>query len=498
MFSSFSLERCRHPRWRSFLVLMYDTLGKSLLAVKNKRSFGDICGNNYGRTIIYTNADAITASNVVDELQKALNVHEQNQQEIEYLDRYYKGDQPILYRRKKVRPEVNNRVVVNLAFYIVETKAAEIAGEPIQFVCRSSDEAIAERIADLNAQFDAADKADCDIDIARWRSICGTAYRYVGQRSDRRRIDGEADFTLIAEDPRFTFVCYYPDKTPAFSCQIRENSEGMAVYHVFTDGEWFTISQDAIVSSGINGNREIPVIEYPNNARRISDIEITITITDEINRMAADRANAIEQFVASWVKFVNCEIDGAAFKQMRDQGALVVKSNNGSENKADVDILSSELDQTQSQVVVADQFEKLLVIQGLADRQGNTGGDTQGAVSLRNGFYSQEKRTELTEPIFKRSERAMLRLVLNRLRVNGGIQLSLKDIDIKISRSKTDNMLVKAEVLKMLLEAGIDPERSIKTVNLFSDPEQVALESMDRMEILYPKEVDDAEKVDAV
>ena len=42
---------------------------------------------------------------------------------------------------------------------------------------------------------------------------------------------------------------------------------------------------------------------------------------------------------------------------MRQEGALVVKSNNGSENKADVDVMSQELNQTEGQVVFNDLFE---------------------------------------------------------------------------------------------------------------------------------------------
>ena len=181
---------------------------------------------------------------------------------------------------------------------------------------------------------------------------------------------------------------------------------------------------------------------------------------------------------------------------MRQEGALVVKSNNRTENsKADVDILTSELNQTQTQVAMDDDFEKIMIIQGIADRQGNTGGDTQGAVSLRNGFYSMEKRPEISEPIFKRSERNALRIILNRLRILNGFNLTPSDVEIKISRTKSDNMLVKAEVLQMLLNSGVNPERSLKTVGLFSDPEQVALESRDRMDILYPTTAEGLENV---
>ena len=75
---------------------------------KNTRPFSAITQNNYGRTIIYTNQNKIDENNIVAELDKALVIHTQNATEIEYLDRYYRGDKPILYRRKVNRPEVTN------------------------------------------------------------------------------------------------------------------------------------------------------------------------------------------------------------------------------------------------------------------------------------------------------------------------------------------------------------------------------------------------------
>ena len=459
---------------------------------QNTRPFSALTHNRYGRQVIYTLENAIDSSNIVEELDKALSVHNQNAIEIDYLDKYYKGDQPILYRKKDVRPEINNKVVVNLAYFIVETKTSEMCGEPIQYVLHGTDEKKSEQISKLNSIMDGEDKGYFDIELCRWRSICGTAYRFIGQAEQRhKRLLDESDFYLSTEDPRYTFIAYYPDNYPAFSCQIRTDSEGNTIYFVYTDSEWFDIREGNIVAHGANGNGAIPVIEYPNNYRRISDVELTIYLTDGINTTTSDRHNSIEGFVQSWVKFVNCEIDSATFEKMRQEGALVVKSNNRTENsKADVDILTSELNQTQTQVAMDDDFEKIMIIQGIADRQGNTGGDTQGAVSLRNGFYSMEKRSEISEPIFKRSERNALRIILNRLRILNGFNLTPSDVEIKISRTKSDNMLVKAEVLQMLLNSGVNPERSLKTVGLFSDPEQVALESRDRMDILYPTTVE--------
>lgn len=454
---------------------------------KNIRPFTAICGCNFGRRVIYTNKLKITAENIIEELYKAIPIHEQNAVEIEYLDRYYRGDQPILYRKKDIRPDVNNKIVENLALFIVETKTSEIVGEPIQYVLRGTDEHKSDEIARLNSIMEGEDKAYFDIELGRWRSICGTSYRFIGNENGSNRLLDESSFYLSTEHPAYTFIVYYAhSKMPAYSCQIREDENGETIYFCYTDYEWFKIKGGEIIERGINGNSAIPVIEYPNNERRISDIEITIMITDDINKTASDRANGIEQFVAHWIKFINCEVDEKSFAKMRDSGALVVKSS-GADVKADVDIISSELNQSESQVAVNDQFEKLLIIQGLADRQANSGGDTGNAVTLRNGFYSMEKRSELTEPIFKRSERNALRIILNRLRITDGFTLLPSDVEIKISRTKTDNIQTKAQVLQILLQSGVHYSRALKTIGLFADPEQVSLESKKRMEYLYPE-----------
>lgn len=453
---------------------------------KNIRPFSAITNNNYGRTIIYTNQNRIDENNIVQELENALVYHTQNATEIEYLDRYYRGDQPILYRQKVNRPEVNNKVLVNLAYELVERKVAGICAEPIQYVLRGTDEKKSQEITELNAIVDSEDKQDVDIDICRWRSICGTAYRFIGNDEGKGRLLDESDFTLSAENPMFTFITYHTNNKPAFSTQISKDEDDAEIYLCFTDAQWFSIKGGKIIDSGINGNGAIPVIEYPNNSRRLSDIEITISITDSLNVLSSDRINGIEQFVSAWVKFVNCEIDKETFLAMRQEGALVVKSNNGSDNKADVDVMTSELNQTQSQVAFDDLFNKFLEIQGLANRESNTGGDTGNAVSLRNGHHESNLREAIDEPIIKKAERMSLRIILNRLRIKKGFTLLPSDVEIHINRDKLNNILTKAESLKILLDSGIHYKRAIKTVSLFSDSERVAEESKDRMEYLYP------------
>ena len=465
---------------------------------RNDRPFSAVCHNSFGRQVIYTNENVITADNIVKELSKAITVHRQNAEEIDYLYNYYLGNQPVLYREKQVRPEINNKVVQNTAYFIVETKAADIASEPIQYVLRGTDERKSEEIGKLNTMMENEDKSYSDICLARWRSICGVSYRFIANDDGRSTILDETDFRIDVLDPRVAFVVYFNNNLPAFSVQITKDANNKTLYFVYTKDEWFIINANKIVSRGVNGFMAVPVIEYPNNENRISDIEVTISLSDAINEMASDRQDGIAQFVQSFIKFVNCEMDSDKFTELRQSGAFIVKSNNG-DNKADVDIMSSELNQSESQVAIDDLFNKLLVIQGIANREGNTGGgDTAGAVNLRNGYIDSEKRAELSEPIFKKSEKQFLRILLYAMTVNGETSLKVSDIEIKISRSKMDNMLTKAETLKMLLESGIYYERAIKSVGFFADPEQVAIESRDRMNILYPTEAPETEPTEEI
>ena len=452
-------------------------------------SFTDICSNSYGRQVIYTNAENIDNTNIVKEVGKAYSIHLKNRTEIDYLERYYKGDQPILYRKKKVRPEINNKVVENHALEIVEHKAAENFGEPVQYVLKGTDETTKEaksiELNDLNDYNEMEAKDEIDIQMARDRSICGTSYKFHYNR--KNPTEDEAPYGIDREDPKETFVVYSSGigHKAMFSCQIRKDKENQQYFFCYTDKMWYKVQNGKIAESGRNGIKKIPVVEYPNNFYRLSDIEIVITVLDAINKMQSDRMNGIEQFIQSFVKFLNCEMSGDEWEKLREEGALTVKSN-GNGAKADVEIMSDELDQQQSQIAKDDLYENMLIVEGMPDRQENSGGDTGQAVVMRNGFYFSEKRAEISEPPYKKAERESIKIVLNILRIKGMTSLTLKDIEIKITRSKMDNMSVKAQVFQMLVQGGIDPKVAIKVCSLFSDPEEVYLQSKPYLDVKYP------------
>jgi len=452
-----------------------------VLIPRNDASFTEVFGDAFGRMVIYTYADHIDTDNIADELAKALPKHNWNAAQIAYLDRYYRGDQPILYRAKKVRPEINNCVVENHAYELVESNVADLYGEPVQYALHNSDdEGLMEEINSLNTYMRSEDKPAIDIERGRWAAICGTSYLYVGGENRMPKDYDEAPFYLSVENPMKTFVVYYADDgTPAFSVQIRKDDEG-TFYHCWTHAKWFQIRNAAVVASGINGRRYNPVIEYPLNERRLSVIEITIGLTDALNKMASDRMNGIEQFVQAFMLFKNCDIDKDKFLEMVGLGAVSVKDT-ASGKAADVKIMAEQLDQSQAQVAKDDLYQQILLIQGKPGRQENSGGDTGQAVVLRNGYYDEDKRAELRIPYFVKSERMMLRVVLHALRVDRRFRIRLSDIDIKPKRSKLENMMVKAQVAQILHSIGYDDGEITKLINLWPDPANVYALSKEAM-----------------
>ena len=78
----------------------------------------------FGRKVIYSSETEINRDTLIKVLKEVYPIHQQNSRDIDYLYNYYRGNQPILNREKKVRPEINNRVVENHALEIVNFKKA--------------------------------------------------------------------------------------------------------------------------------------------------------------------------------------------------------------------------------------------------------------------------------------------------------------------------------------------------------------------------------------
>jgi len=140
---------------------------------------------------------------------------------------------------------------------------------------------------------------------------------------------------------------------------------------------------------------------------------------------------------------------------------------------------------SETKIVTDDIYNKILTILGIPRLNDKpSGGDTGQARLLGEGWTMAYQRAKQDDLNFKKSERQFLKLILKickadiRTDVDKIKNLKISDIDIKIPRDKSDNLLVKAQALLNLLEAGVHPEIAFTVVGLFGDPHDVFQKSV--------------------
>ena len=453
----------------------------------------------FGRTPIMLDYDVIDSSNIIEALGKVTAIHNKNAAEIEYLWNYYKGDQPILRRTKTVRPEINNQICVNVANEVVSFKVGYQVGEPIMYVSKKNDESIMQGLIALNDFMFSEDKAAQDQEIVEWQTIGGTAFRMV--LPDPTGEEDECPFEMYTLDPRCTFVAYSTglgNKPILAGTKYKKNGEDE--WALYTDSDFFIIRNDEIIKDDPHAYWMIPIFEYPANHARLGAFEIVLPLLDMLNNITSNRMDGIEQEIQAFIKFINCDIDEAQFKALKEMGAIKVKSVQG--QNADVDVVKSELNQDQTQTTVNDVYQRILTICGMPNRNGGTStSDTGNAVIFRDGWETAESRAKDFEHTFKRSEKNMLKLVLRIVRELAGIDLKLSDIDMKFTRRNYENIQSKSQVLTtMLSNPKIHPKLAFEHCGMFSDAESAYKESEkyydDVMKQIEPKSDPEGDKDD--
>ena len=427
----------------------------------------------FGRRVIYSNVSEITRENVVDVLRKAFTTHLRNKNEMEYLYRYYKGAQPIINRKKDVRPEIKNIVIENRANEIVSFKVGYLMGEPVQYVSRGDDEAVAKNVTTLNNYVLSEDKPTKDKELAEWAHICGTSYR-IALPDEKADVElDEAPFEMYTLDPRFSFVVYQNSlgEPPLMGVKYIEKEKATRVFSVYTSDHYYEIENFEIVKDEdqILG---IPIVEYPLNNARLGAFEVVLPLLDAINNVDSNRLDGVEQFIQALMLFHNVDISADDYTKLRQDGAIKFKDIDP-QLKAEIKYLVEEMNQTQTQTLIDHLYDTVLTICGMPNRNGGSStSDTGSAVIMRDGWSAAEARAKDTELMFKKSEKEFLKLVLRICNDLADLSLKLSNLEIRFTRRNYENIQEKANVLTSMLNNNkIAPILAFTHCGMFSDPQ---------------------------
>ena len=456
-----------------------------------------------GRRVIYTShtKDEINKNTIPSIVSGAMSRHLCNRGEIKYLFRYFRGYQPILDRVKLIRPDVNNRIVINNAYSIVRNATGYFLGEPIQYTAKLEDDS--ENVQKLNAYMDSENKSYEDMSIGNSASICGTAYRLVAV--DDSGEEDEAPFEIPTLEPQNTFVIYSteaghePLLGVTYSPILNDDGSVIGTNYIVYDGVYQYVYSVKGVGSVIKPEDlagepkphflgSVPIVEYPNNEWRIGDFESVMIILNAINKLNSDRVNSVEQIVNSILVFIGCHLKTAAENKAANQGTtsdldrlkeeLAIELPSADGKTADVKYVNSNVNQNEAETLAQTLIDYVYAITGIPDRKGNASGgssDTGDAVYLRDGYQSLEVVARVKERNFKKAERQTLRMVCKILKTFDGIDLKPMQVDVKFIRNRTNNLVNKSQALSNLHSTGVfSPEDEIQLIGVTDDPKGMA------------------------
>ena len=441
-----------------------------------------------GRKVIYTDVDEITDDNVVEVLQEALNTHAFNQSQIDYLWNYYKGNQPILRRVKEIDDSITNRIVENHAAEIVDFKDGYFLGSPVQYVSRT-EQSSEENISRLNEYVYSEVKDAKDRELVNWMHVCGVGYRMVLPDTQHKDdvLSEDAPFELYTLDPRQTLIIrsnkigHKP--LMGVTIAVKPGAGEFKVYDCYTPYVHYKIGDPM----QLLGREEyllgyVPIIEYPLNTERMGAFEKVLPLLDALNDTASDRQDNVDKFVQAYLAFHNMDITLEEFNEFKSSGAIKYKDISP-DMRADLEYITSELNQSGVQTYVDHMYNMVLVICGMPNRSGGEGGTSDNgiAVELRDGWGAATTRAKSTELMFKKSEKEFLKIILRMCRFfTSGFDLRIGDIDIRIDRWNHNNILTKSQVLTTMLNNNrIHPRLAFQACDMFVDPEMAYQMSMD-------------------
>lgn len=483
-----------------------------------------------GRIEIFTDEPVITAENIIPILQSAYPKHLINAARCEYLLDFEAGRQPI-DRKKIQRPEIDNRVVDNVAAEIVDFKLGYFFGNPITFVQRGTKDSggnqESKAIALLNEAYEAEGIKEKNQKLGRFVEICGIGYTYIDIKSEWS--EGESPFQIEALDPRYAFVIkssYYIDHRVMVGVSFRIDDNGNRHYTAITKDARYEIDELAVmtgrrqkVENGspvydwnlrsfgtdeqylaiVNRLGTVPIIEYIRSHDRMGAFEKQIPEMNNLNLLVSDFTNDVEQNTQAVIMAIDIEL-----------GKEIVEDENG--NKVEVEKTPKNGDwlftystpdgKTPSLQSITSDYQydamlnNILVRRNLIlkkchvpERNDDSGGSTGLAMDAATGWNDAEVDAMKEQMIIEPAKMREVRVVLEAIKKSGYLEadnpmLALKFTDVQPSfkRAKSYEMSSKLNAYATGVSHGIAPEHMIKAINFFDDPNQVFEDSKEYLD----------------
>ena len=424
-------------------------------------------GVHFGRRRIILDYDEVTRENFKDIFSRAFSIFSLNKKDCHRLIDIYLGKQDILFRPEPNTSNINNKVVVNLAFPTTREIVGYTYSNPFEFI--PTEEKYKDDTQKITDTCTNAGLYGVDMDTATYASICGFGYE-ITIPSTEVSSTNTPDVPLIVTtlSPEHTFIVQSTDiGNPIIMAvmEIVDENDNPIKYVCWTDKYKITykLGEEDGVKFEENPIGVNPVTFVPNSLLLTGDWELAISLMDALNQLVSDTVNDVEGAIKSLLVLLGVELGDAdaTLADIKTKRLLTLSSGIEGASAVDAKFISPQLNDTEVSEIRAFLTNIFNVVVGLPDRQGNgSGGDTGTAVINRNGWTDIEIVAKLKESLFKVAKKQQLGVIISILKNLDIIKTDIKPIDITVSlgRNTLDNLSTKSSAFATLVGTGkLDP-----------------------------------------
>lgn len=417
--------------------------------------------------------------NIAKYISTAASQHAFNISEMEHIHNQYLGKQEILSDKKRYdSSDINNTIIENHINKQVNFKVGFMYGNPLEYTIINESKIDTDDMLYLNTYFNEVNKSSLDIEKAQDLYEYGIAYQRLIPRRDKvENFENESPFELANMPVKNTFMVYSNDipNEELFSVVIGSkevDGNQRRIYQIFMP--YHKYDYDAYLNEFtkdvIQPYRFNPIIEFSLNKDRLGIVELVLSLQDLINKIDSLQIDDIEESINSFMVLFNQRVDDdfmETFTKLKQNRVLVLNSNNA-QIPADMKILSNELKQEAVNLFYERVLKSMYDVVAVPQASGNvtSGGDTGQARLLGNGWESAQNQAQIDQNYLTQFERKLLKNVITICKDTANCpvnEVNASDIAIKFNINMSNNLLVKAESMKMLNEIQL-PEKAILNI----------------------------------
>ena len=445
-----------------------------------------------GRKKIQIPVNEITKEVIEEYLPQIMATFYENCEEIKYLKEYKNGKQDILNKTRQVQESINNKVVENHAFNIVEFVKGYLVGNPIQITQRLSSE-LTDEVTYLNTYMKDVNKAKKDtLTVENIVTYGKSLYLTLPKVEGVENIEKESPYDIYQIDGTEGDVIYSSmlnkSKIGCFVITEVKDSKSkktIKLVTIYTKSAKYLVYLDNVKAKGKYEIKQeefilpfVPMTEYYFFESRIGLIEVVLSTLNLLNRISSNEIDDIEQFVNNIIVLINQDITQEDVKFLRENKLLKMKSTNP-QFPADVKFLQQALSHGDINNFYNRVYVMMMNIVAIPKSSDNatSGGDTGQARLLGEGWTLADQRAMTYENMFEASELENMKVALYICRqiLKCPIKnLYSSDLKVTFNINKSDNMLVKSQTMLNLNTLNLPKEIIAEKSQLFNDPIEVA------------------------